>query len=68
MEESVYDTIETLLASVQEDVDGQADYKLRVARQLTMVCKEQAATYKQSLEDADLDSETRAHLEELGYL
>lgn len=68
MEESICDTIETLLASVQEEVDGQAAYKLRVARQLNMVTKDQTETYKQSLEHVDLDPETRAHLEDLGYL
>lgn len=69
MERTVSDTIETLLASVQEQLDDpDLRYKLRTARQLNVVCKDQLSTYRNSLDDAVLDDETRERLENLGYL
>lgn len=69
MPETICDTIETLLASVDEQVDdSELSYKISTARQLNIVCKEQVETYTETLEEADLDPEMVDRLEELGYL
>lgn len=69
MEKTICDTIEMLLASVQDDVDDPAlEFKLRTARQLNVACQEQFRTYHKTLENAELDEETEAMLRELGYL
>jgi hypothetical protein len=66
---SIYDTVETLLASVQEDIeDPDLVFKLRTARQLNLACKDEMSTFQQTIENADLDEETEARLRELGYL
>jgi hypothetical protein len=69
MGETVYNTLDTLLASVHEEVDDpELSYKLRTARQLTVVCEDQIEAYEETLEEADLDEETMEHLHQLGYL
>lgn len=69
MDEAVCDTVDTMLASVQAEVDDpELTYKLRTARQLLVVCKEQNEDFKQTLETVDLDEETAEQLRRLGYL
>lgn len=69
MRPSVCDTADTMLASVQEEIeDGDLTFKLRTARQLILACKDENIEYQQALQNADLDDETEARLEELGYL
>lgn len=69
MGETVCGTIDTLIASVQEEVDDPEQlYKLRTARQLTVVCRAQQDEAKQALEEADLDEGTLDNLRQLGYL
>lgn len=64
---TICDTIETLLASVQDEIDDQEIiFKLRTARQLTVACKEQTMTYRDTLENVELDEESKARLTELG--
>ena len=65
----VCDTAQTMLASVQEEIeDDDLIFKLRTARQLIIACKDQHVEYQQALESADLDDEIETRLEELGYL
>lgn len=69
MTQRTCDTIDTLLATVQEEIDDQElEFKLRTARQLLMVCDEQTETYRKTLEEANLDEDTRQRLVKLGYL
>ncbi len=69
MGQTTCDTIETLLASVQEGVeDSELNYKLRTARSLIHVCKEDVSTLEQALNKADLDDEMLENLRQLGYL
>lgn len=69
MADTTAETIDTLLESVQENVDD-ADlaFKLRTARQLVVALNEKNKEYKQALKDADLDQDTRDNLRKLGYL
>lgn len=69
MADTTAETIDTLLESVQEELDD-ADlaFKLRTARQLVVALNEENKEYKQALKDADLTQETRDNLRELGYL
>ena len=69
MRPSVCDTADTMLASVQEEIeDDDLSFKLRTARQLILACKDEQIEYQQALQSAELDDETEARLEELGYL
>lgn len=66
---SICETVDSLLASVQEDVEDQdLTFKIRTARQLILGCKDEITTIQQTVEDADIDEETEARLQELGYL
>lgn len=66
---SICDTADTILASVQEELeDDDLDFKLRTVRQLIVGCKDEIDTIQQTVESADLDDETEARLQELGYL
>ncbi len=61
--------IETILASIQEEVDDlELSYKLRTARQLNVACECQNKAYKQTLEEAYLDRETTEQLQQMGHL
>jgi hypothetical protein len=58
-----------MLASAQEEIeDDDLRFKLRAARQLIIGCKTKQIEYQQALQSADLDDETEARLEELGFL
>lgn len=66
---SICDTADTMLASVQEEIeDDDLVFKLRTARQLIVACKDEQIEYQQAIKNADLDDETETRLEELGYL
>jgi len=63
------DTVQAMLASVQEEVgDSELIFKLRTARQLVMVCEENMNTLEEAVAEAELDEETRKKLRQLGYL
>ena len=63
------DTVQTMLASVQEEVDdSELIFKLRTARQLVMACEENMNTLEEAVAEAELDEETREKLRQLGYL
>ena len=69
MGNSVCETADTMLASVQEEIeDDDLIFKLRTARQLIVACKDEHVKYQQALKSADIDDETKTRLEELGYL
>jgi hypothetical protein len=69
MGSSICDTVDTLLASVQEEVnDPELVFKLRTARQLNLACKDEMDSFQQTLQNAEIDEETEARLRELGYL
>ena len=69
MAKTICDTMETMLASVQEEIDDpDLAFKLRTARQLSIACKDQVTTYQQTLEEVELDEETAERLQDLGYL
>ena len=69
MDRSTCDTIDAILEAVEGDIDdANIEFKLRTARQLLMVCRDQNETYRQALAEADLAEETRQSLVELGYL
>jgi hypothetical protein len=69
MGSSICDTVDALLASVQEEVeDPDLIFKLRTARQLNVACKDEMDSFQQALEHADVDEVTEARLEKLGYL
>ncbi|WP_280535525.1 hypothetical protein [Halopenitus sp. POP-27] len=69
MSDTPIETIDTLLESVEADVDDEAlGFKLRTARQLLLVLRERETVGQEALEHADIDPETREQLRELGYL
>lgn len=69
MGDTVCETIDSLLASVQQGVDDPDQlYKLRTARQLARVCEAQHDAAKQALDEADLDQDTLDNLRQMGYL
>jgi len=69
MEKSICDTIEPMLASVQEEVnDPELTFKLRTARQLIMACDHEINTLTKTLDEVELDDETMEKLRQLGYL
>ena len=64
-----YEHIDTILESIQEDVqDPELRFKLRTARQLCSVMEEHYIAGQQAIERADVDEETIESLRELGYL
>lgn len=63
------ETIETMLESVQQEVDDpELRFKLRTARQLLLLLEEQHDLGRKALADADLDADVREDLRTLGYL
>ena len=62
-------TVETMLTSVQDEVDDSAlVFKLRTARQFIMACDFKVDTLMEAVDEADLDDETIENLRQLGYL
>ncbi|RZH69288.1 hypothetical protein [Natrinema altunense] len=69
MSQTAFETIDTMLASVQSDVDDpDLRFKLRTSRQLLRLLHERHEAGRDALEETDLDEATRANLERLGYL
>ena len=69
MEEDLFEHIDTMLKSVQEDVtDSELTFKLRTARQALVALEEQYTAGQEALETADVDEETLESLRQLGYL
>jgi hypothetical protein len=69
MGSSICDTVDALLASVQEEInDPDLIFKLRTARQLSLACKDEMDAFQQTLGNAEIDEETEARLQDLGYL
>jgi hypothetical protein len=69
MEEDLFEHIDTMLKSVQEDVtDSELTFKLRTARQALVALEEQYTAGQEALERADIDEETLESLRQLGYL
>ena len=63
------DTVQKMLASVQQEVDdSELIFKLRTARQLVMVCEEDMDTLGEAVDEAELDDETKEKFRQLGYL
>lgn len=66
--EMIWDTVDTALAGVEEEIDEPAlAFTLRTVRQLLLACKDQNETFRSTLENADLDEDTRQRLVEVGY-
>ncbi|WP_311172336.1 hypothetical protein [Halobellus ordinarius] len=69
MGETTYETIDTLLESVQGEVaDPDLVFKLRTARQLLVLLQEREDVGRQALDEVEVGSDTRQRLERLGYL
>jgi len=69
MPESTIDTIDALLRDgIEATEDSEVHFKLRTARQLLQVVREEKEQAVASLANADLDDELRARLRELGYV
>ncbi|MFC6875317.1 hypothetical protein [Halobellus marinus] len=69
MGETTYETIDTLVESVQEDVaDPDLVFKLRTARQLLLLLQEREDAGRQVLDEVEIGADTRERLERLGYL
>ncbi|WP_096389621.1 hypothetical protein [Halopenitus persicus] len=69
MSGTTIETIDTLLESVEESVeDPDVGFKLRTARQLLLLIDEREEAGQEALHEADLESETRKRLQELGYI
>lgn len=61
--------IDTMLASVQEEVnDPDLAFKLRTARQLIVVYDEQLQKHREALDEDDIDQDALENLRKLGYL
>ena len=69
MKEDLFEHVDTMLESVQEDVtDSDLVFKIRTARQSLVVIEEQYAAGQKALETADIDDGTLESLRQLGYL
>ncbi|MBZ6493693.1 hypothetical protein [Natrinema longum] len=69
MPQTAFETVETMLTSVQSEVDDpELRFKLRTSRQLLRLLKEQKEAGREALAETDLDDSTRENLEQLGYL
>jgi hypothetical protein len=69
MEEDLFEHIDTMLKSAQEEVaDSDLRFKLRTARQSLAILEDQYRAGQEALEQADIEEETLDSLRELGYL
>lgn len=69
MEDELFDYVDSMLESVQAEVDDpDLAFKLRTARQSLVGLEEQYREGQQALEQLDIDDETLDSLRELGYL
>ena len=64
MGSTLCDTVDDLLASVQEEIeDPDLIFKLRTARQLNVACKDEMDSFRRTLEHAKVDGETEIRLQ-----
>jgi hypothetical protein len=69
MDQTLAEKIDTMLASVQEDVDdSELSFKLRTARQLLVAYDERLREHRDALDESDIDGEALENLRQLGYL
>jgi hypothetical protein len=69
MSELAIDTIDDLLeSSIEEASDAEIRFKLRTARQLLAVLRNDQEQVTQTLEELELTEESQQQLRELGYL
>ncbi|WP_049890463.1 hypothetical protein [Natrinema versiforme] len=69
MSQTPVEAIDTMLASVQEEIDdSDLRFKLRTSRQLLRVLQERKKLEQDALAVDELDESTRENLERLGYL
>lgn len=69
MSKTTVETTRRLLDSALEDVDDpDVSFKIRSALQLLVLIEERTDEAKKTLEEADIDENTRESLHELGYL
>lgn len=69
MSQAPVEAIDTMLASVQEEIDdSDLRFKLRTSRQLLRVLQERKKLERNALAVDELDESTRENLEQLGYL
>jgi hypothetical protein len=69
MEEDLFEHIDTMLESVQEEVtDSDLTFKIRTARQSLVAIEEQYTAGQEALEKADINDGTLESLRQLGYL
>ena len=69
METDLFDHIDTMLETVQDEVaDPDLAFKLRTARQTLVVIEEQYTAGQKALKEAEIDEETLESLRQLGYL
>lgn len=69
MDDSLFDTVTSLLESVIDETDDtEVHFKLRTALQLLVVLRTRHADAMETLEEADLDAELRDRLRDLGYV
>ncbi|MFA9517374.1 hypothetical protein ACERIT_09180 [Halopenitus sp. H-Gu1] len=68
-QQTTTESIESLLASVQEHVDDpELSFKLRTARQKVVLCDDRLNEYEKALDNAEIDQQTLENLRQLGYL
>lgn len=69
MSQTTVETIDSMLESVQNEVDdSDTRFKVRTARQLLVVLEERHEAGREALEETDLDETVRENLRDLGYL
>ena len=69
MSEPLAEKIDTMLASVQEEVDdSDLSFKIRTARQMVMVYDDQLRQHGEALDETELDEDTLENIRQLGYL
>ncbi|MEF8778480.1 MAG: hypothetical protein V5A36_06175 [Natronomonas sp.] len=69
MTQPIAEKIDTMLATVQQEVDdSDLSFKLRTARQLLVVYDEQLQEHREALAEDDIDEDALENLRELGYL
>jgi hypothetical protein len=69
MPQTAFETIDTMLESVQHELDdSDLRFKIRTTRQLLVLLEEQHEIGRDALEEATIDESTRENLRRLGYL
>ena len=69
MSETLAEKIDTMLASVEEEVDdSDLAFKIRTARQMVLVYDDHLREHGNALDEAKVDDDTLENIRELGYL